>query len=82
MTGYVLSLDLMISVYCVFCLVKQRIVNDSTNSFFFSMFRFDDDGNGYINVDEFVIGFKDLAKTNGAMVDRIAQLLGEDNMII
>jgi hypothetical protein len=45
-------------------------------------FRFDDDGNGFITVDEFVEGFKDMAKTNASVVDRISQLVGQDNVII
>eukprot|EP00603_Paraphysomonas_imperforata_P002849 CAMPEP_0114430996 /NCGR_PEP_ID=MMETSP0103-20121206/10353_1 /TAXON_ID=37642 ORGANISM="Paraphysomonas imperforata, Strain PA2" /NCGR_SAMPLE_ID=MMETSP0103 /ASSEMBLY_ACC=CAM_ASM_000201 /LENGTH=856 /DNA_ID=CAMNT_0001600509 /DNA_START=18 /DNA_END=2588 /DNA_ORIENTATION=+ len=44
--------------------------------------KFDDDGNGYINVTEFVEGFKDMAKTNASVVDRISHLVGQDNVII
>lgn len=57
-------------------------VTDCYSVMCFSISRFDDDGNGYINVDEFVSGFKEMAKTNGSMVDRISQLLGQDNVII
>ena len=44
--------------------------------------RFDDDGNGYINCEEFVDGFKAMAKKNVRVVDRISHLVGGDNMII
>mmetsp|Transcript_1761 Transcript_1761/g.3319 ORF Transcript_1761/g.3319 Transcript_1761/m.3319 type:complete len:682 (-) Transcript_1761:196-2241(-) len=37
--------------------------------------KFDDDGNGFLNVNEFILGFKEIAKTNASMVDRISELV-------
>jgi Ca2+-binding EF-hand superfamily protein len=40
--------------------------------------RFDDNGTGFITVDEFIVGFKEMAKSNASVVDRIAQLVGQE----
>jgi hypothetical protein len=70
----------MILLWCIYVVFILRY--SLLTLYLYLLCRFDDDGNGYINVSEFVLGFKELAKSNGSMVDRISQLVGEDNVII